>query len=396
MKFIRIIYCVVLCFLLNSCVEEIEFELDNFENYLVVEAGITNELKHQQVRLTRTYDLDETIENNVEQNARVQIVTGNGEVFEFRESQDGIYESEIEFQAVPGVSYQLIIVTTTGEEYISSPEELLPASTIEDVEVERRVLDGEDGLVISVNTSGAATDSDYYRFEYEETYQIVSRYRYGSDLEYDAARDTIPYEVFKDYEEHICYNTSLSNELILGSTTDLSDNNLQNKLVHFIPVRDPKISFRYSILVKQYSLSQAHYNYLRTLQEMSLSNNLFSQTQPGFLNGNIESSDGQQEAIGLFTVSSVSTKRRFFDFDDYHTTADTRTYFATDCRITTVDLFNPVALEALISQVVAGEVKLVGIIPSGVPGIVNYEVTTPSCVDCRYWGDLEPPEFWED
>lgn len=366
--------------------------MDDFENYLVVEAEITDELKHQQVSLTRTYDLDETIENNVEQNARVQIITGEGEIFSFREMTDGIYESETEFQAMPGVSYQLSILTATGEEYVSTPEELLPASRIEDIEVERRILDGTDGLVISVNTSGDATDSDYYRFEYEETFEVISRYRYGSDLEYDAVRDTI-YEVFKDYDEHLCYNTTVSNELILGSTTDLSDNSLQNKLVHFVPIKDPKLSSRYSILVKQYSLSQANYSYYRTLQEMSLSNNLFSQTQPGFLNGNIENPEGQNEVIGLFSVSSVSEKRIFFDFEDFHTNTDEVTYFAKNCNKRVADIASSEEeFRRLVNEIAAGTVKLVGIIPMS----INYEVVESPCVDCRYWGTNEKPEFWEE
>lgn len=382
----------MLCLFFQSCVEEIEFELDGYENYLVVEAEITDELKHQQVSLSRTYDLDESLQNNVEQNARVQIMAEDGEIFNFRELQDGIYESEIEFQALPGVSYQLMIVTANGEEYVSSNEELLPASTIEDIEVERRILDGTDGLAISINTSGNAADSDYYRFEYEETFEVISRYRYGSDLEYDAVRDTI-YEVFKDYEEHLCYNTTFSNELILGSTTDLSDNSLQNKLVHFVPIKDPKLSSRYSILVKQFSLSQANYNYYRTLQEMSLSNNLFSQTQPGFLNGNIEGTDGQKEAIGLFNVSSVSEKRIFFDYEDFHTNSDIVTYFAKDCRIRLADIeSSEEEFRKLIYEIEQGLVKLVGIVPL----TINYMVVESPCVDCRYWGDIEKPDFWED
>lgn len=382
----------MLCFFLYGCVEEIEFELDSYENYLVVEAEITDELKYQQISLSRTYDLDESLENNVERDARVEVVTGDGEVHQFQDLGNGIYESESEFRAMPGVTYQLNIISSNNEQYESSAEELLPASSIESIEVERRTLAGTEGLVISVNTSGDATDSNYYRFEYEETYEVISRYRYGSDLAYDAVRDTI-YEVFKDYEEHLCYNTNFSNELILGSTTDLGDNSLQNKRVHFIPIKDPKLSSRYSILVKQYSLSQANYNYYRTLEEMSLSNNLFSQTQPGFLNGNIESANGQKEAIGLFNVSSVSEKRIFFDFEDYHTNSDMITYFANNCTIKLADIeSSEEEFRKLVNQIQQGTVKLVGIIPMS----INYEVVESSCVDCRYYGDIERPDFWED
>jgi len=163
--------------------------------------------------------------------------------------------------------------------------------------------------------------------------------------------------------------------------------------VHFVPIKDPKLSSRYSILVKQYSLSQANYNYYRTLQEMSLSNNLFSQTQPGFLNGNIESPEGQNEVIGLFSVSSVSEHRIFFDYEDYHTNTDIVTYYANNCNIRVADIEgSEEEFRQLIDEIDRGLVKLVGI----VPGSINYEVVETPCVDCRYWGDIEKPDFWED
>ena len=270
---------------------------------------------------------------------------------------------------------------------------MLFRSTINSIEVDRREISAIDGIAINVSTTAEAGASNFYKYEYEETYKIVSRYRFGRDIKYDMVLDSL-YDVPKDYEENVCFKTNSSNELIIGSTHELSENSVQNKLIHFIPVKDPRISFRYSVEITQLSLSQQQYDYYRTLQEMSVNNSLFSQTQPGFLSGNIYNENGGQEAIGLFTVSSVSKNRIFFDFEDFHSPPELPTYLASECEILIPDLFDDFERDWLIDLVSNDQVKLYDIIPTGIPNVIFYAVTAPNCIDCRFYGKTETPDFW--
>ncbi|NJW55132.1 DUF4249 family protein, partial [Salinimicrobium oceani] len=135
---------------------------------------------------------------------------------------------------------------------------------------------------------------------YEETYKIVSPI---------VVRNTIAFEgdswqvVPNTKQETICFSTDPSKEIIISSTSDLNDNNLDSFLVRFIKKDDPVLSHRYSLLVKKYSLTGEAYSYYSTLKKISGSESLLSQNQPGFVNGNLFSVNNEDEkVIGFFTL----------------------------------------------------------------------------------------------
>ena len=68
----------------NACTEPYALQSNNYQNYLVVEATLTNGLKKQEVKLTRTYRLEER-EPTSEQNATVKVFGDDGSVFLFEE-----------------------------------------------------------------------------------------------------------------------------------------------------------------------------------------------------------------------------------------------------------------------------------------------------------------------
>ncbi len=119
-------------------------------------------------------------------------------------------------------------------------------------------------------------------------------------------------------EEYTCYRSENSQDIILANTNSLSEDNVNNLFLTFIDGEDPKVALRYSILVKQYVISRPAYNYYKILDELSSSDNIFSQSQPGYFNGNITNIDNPGEkVIGFFDVSSVSDKRIFFNHGDF-------------------------------------------------------------------------------
>ena len=67
----------------NSCVEELELETENFESLLVVEGIITNQAEKQEVKLSRSYRLEEDGPAPVE-NANVKVISSAGDEFGFQ------------------------------------------------------------------------------------------------------------------------------------------------------------------------------------------------------------------------------------------------------------------------------------------------------------------------
>ena len=154
-----------------SCTEPYALQSNTYESALVIEAIVTNEVKHQEVKLTRTYKLGERESEN-EVGAIVKIYGDDGSVYDFEEI-DGIYKSIIEFQAISNVSYNLTIETTNGNHYTSSIQKLTTVNLLESVTATNSVNNGVRGVEIAVNCYDPTNTSKYYRYTYEETYKVI-------------------------------------------------------------------------------------------------------------------------------------------------------------------------------------------------------------------------------
>lgn len=385
--YINYYFSLLLAALVLSCVEPFEIDKDSHDSVLVVEATITDEYKHQVIKLSRSYKLIEKVPAPAS-NAEVIIESSNGEEYLFSETGLGLYRSIEEFAAQPNVKYQLKIITSEGETYISDETVLAQGANIEDLYAERILSNEEkDGIAILVDTEESGSGSGYFRFNFEETYKIVTPLSRSKELVAPAPPAVGLSLVDKEENTDVCYNTTFSNRIILSNTTDLTGEKFEGFLVNFINSSHPSLDHRYSILVSQYALSQEGYHYLETLQEMLGSGNLFSQIQPGFLNGNIHSAENSDEkVIGFFNVSSVDQERIFFDHEDFFDPIEEEgPTFDETC------LPMNLSLKETSSRVYNGSVQYYSW-----NAIEGYKVVRRGCVDCRVFGTTKKPEFWVD
>jgi len=367
--------------LVVSCVEEIPLESSGFEEAIVIEATITNEVKQQQIKLFQAFAIDTTGPNPLS-GATVKVI-GNSEYL-FEEDESGIYKSRDSFAAQPGINYQLNILAN-GKEYESELMELLGTNSIDQLEANRIDYRGENGVAITLNNQTSNGTANYYKYEYVETFKFNSNYFKVKDL---IIEDGVPVEVPKQKEEYTCYRTTNSQEIILANTNSLSENSVSDLLIKFIESNNPSVSNRYSLLVKQFIISREAYTYYEILKELSSSDNLFSQSQPGFFSGNISNINNPDEkVIGFFNVSSVSTKRIYFNYEDFYDSESIRPRFVpySLCEETVP------STTTLIAQLEQGAVKWSGITPGGA-----FLVVPTNCVDCTVFGTNEKPEFWVD
>ncbi len=387
----KIFFLVLLNLSALGCVEPFELETEVFESALVIEATITNELKHQQVKLSRTYRLEEDVSPK-ESNARVTVIDDAQNEFLFEETNPGIYTSLSPFQALPQRIYSLHIETEDGRTYSSQPAALVTGGKITDLYATRTQNSrGEDGIALLVNSVNESGSEDYYRYEYEETFEIFAPIKKGFDL---ILEDNELVLVEKTKEEYRCFKTFESQEVVLANTTSLTEDRLEGFLVRFIQQGNPIISHRYSALVRQYAVSQEVYIFYETLKELSQSESLFSQTQPGFLNGNIFSEENPEEekVLGYFSVSQVTEKRVFFSFEDFFSEDEDRPSYISDlCPVS-----EPLPQEPKLKEMIrSGNAKFYERVPVGfIPPF--YRVVRAECVDCTLTGTNKVPEFWEE
>ncbi len=400
--------------LLLGCVEPFEFETETFEDALVVEATITNEAKQHQITLSRTSGFDE--ENYVlESNANVKIVDDLQNEYIFQEADPGTYISSNVFAAQKGVGYSIMITTSDGTNYRSRPEGFSGESIVEDVYAVRETNDvGGDGVFIYIDSFDDTGSSKYYRYEYEETYKIIAPNWLPYDFiltNYDpCALPVITYDLEiapREQEERVCYDTRPSNSIIQNSTSAQSTDRIVRFPVRFIDRNDFIITHRYSIEVKQYVQSIDAFSYYQDLKDFSSTESVFSDTQPGFLGGNIEAEgDTNKRVLGFFEVVSVSKKRLFFNFETLFPN-EPKPPFVVNCFIFSAPLehqsfcaafpsVNPCP-QSLIERINLDLIAYAGINGANIgscPG--PYIVVNSKCGDCTVLGSNVVPEFWVD
>ena len=413
----------ILCY---TCVEEINLQSEtSFENILVVEATITDEMKQQEIKLSRSFPL-ESDGPVLESGAQIKVITSN-EDYLFHELQAGIYVSDEAFKALQSLEYKIEIITSNGQVYQSTNEVLKGESVINNINYEVGFNENnENGISIFVEPENTISSPEFYRYTYEETYKIIAPFYSPQELiplisttdfpfnitnefqEFTTLTEVINYLVtlqFRDQQEQVCYSTVFSNEIILKDTNDFVDNDFVSNRIRFINRNNYIISHRYSILIKQFGQSQKAHTFYRILKDLSDDDNLFSTLQPGFFNGNVFSvNDSNEKVAGFFEVSSVDQERIYFNYSDVFPDEVLPPYIV-ECN----DLLFPKLLvddgdgnavsSPLIDDLDDGKqlYLLNGYDDDASPlDATPFALVLRPCGDCTILGNNVPPVFWQE
>jgi len=417
-KLVLPIFIVTLFFTaITSCTTPYNYKTTEFENAIVVEATITNELKKQEIKLSRTYRFED--EGPIfESGATVTVTDDSGTVYGFDE-EAGIYLSAAAFKAAPGRTYQLHIKTKDGKSYSSSIEKLTTETNLDEIISNVTTKEGVAGVEIRAKSYDPTKSSTYYRYEYDETYKVIApKWTPYEAIAIPKNTGPAPGDLLiqrRTKEARICYSNKKSDNIILTNTNDLSEDRVDFQ-VRFIASTNYIIANRYSILVKQFVQNLSAYTFYQTLNKISGSGSLLSQNQPGFFAGNIKSdTDSSEKVIGFFDVSAYSEKRIFFNFSDIFPKEKVPSY-PYDCPIA---LITPTQIRehqllycfsdnnvppcfgttayADIAQgtgVYFSGYNFLGIVPNN--GTITLEMYDIECGDCTSFSSNIRPLFWVD
>lgn len=407
--------------LVTSCVEEIPLETENFESILIIEATITNEFKKQEILLSRSFKFDSIPEK--ESNAAVKVNDDTANTYIFTEAEPGVYKSQTTFAAQPNRNYSLSILTSDGREYGSTNKQLTQSTSIDNLYVERDFNEnGNEGVSVYLDSYDPTGNSKYYRHEYEETYKIIAPLYSPRELISNGVQfpilenDTFQYDTieliidllvelkFRDQQEQVCYKTVKSNTFILENTEAYIEDKLEKYRVRFLNRDSYTIMHRYSILVRQYVQSREAYAFYETLNSFSESETVFSENQPGFLEGNVFSVENKNENVfGFFEVASVDEKRIYFNYSDLFVN-ESQPDFYIECD----EFFTPVLIREDFAHNWISS-PLVDAINDGYQFYDENDVEVSSpfsyapfrlvlepCGDCTFLGNNNVPDFWED
>jgi hypothetical protein len=409
--------------MMTSCVEEIPLETESFESILIVEATITNENKQQEILLSRSYRFDSIPVQ--ESNATVKVTDDAMNTYTFAEAESGVYKSQTAFAAQPSRNYKLSVITSSGEEFGSTEMQLTQPTSIDNLYVERDFNEnGIEGVSVYVDSYDPTENSRYYRHEFEETYKIIAPLYSPEELisngvEFPILQDDQPF--FQSFEElidflvtrqlrpeqeQICYKTVNSNTIIQANTTELLEDKLDKYRVHFINRENATIRERYSILVRQFVQSREAFVFYETLNNFSGSESVFSEDQPGFLEGNVFSVGNNTEKVfGFFEVTSVDEKRIFFNYEDLFPNEPLPLYFVTCDEFYTpnliresTDFLHTWLNSPLVDAINEGyQFYDENVDDSNSPlEYAPFRLVLQPCGDCTFLGNNNIPDFWEE
>jgi hypothetical protein len=297
------------------------------------------------------------------------------------EQPGGVYHSpQLNFN--DDVKYRLHINTTDGKEYISDYVPVLRTPDIDTLNWEK----GDDGVTIFVNTHDAQNKTLYYRWEYEETWEVHSAFYTTLIFQTDFSGnpyDVDPRDPIESQQMFTCYPTARSANILIGSSAKLSRDTIHLPIM-LIPPAHEKLSVLYSIYVKQYAVSRAGYEFLQRMKKNTEQVGSLFDAQPSELVGNVRCvSNPLEPVIGFVDIADAKLKRLFIRRSevlpwDYRMA----------CREEPVDN-HPDSLAQFASWVPTNvfELSLLG-------DTLSVFVASEECVDCRLRGTHIKPPFW--
>ncbi|MEI9918922.1 MAG: DUF4249 domain-containing protein [Bacteroidota bacterium] len=383
--------CIFLLFLLCfGCLEPYTPPISYAGSNALVIDGYVDANGNAFVKLSRTLPIDSYANFPVEAGAAVTIQSSTGENFTLTESKPGEYAAANLPIVNQTTNYKLHIKTSANLEYESDDVQVHSTPVVGRVYFQTSAT----GESIEVKTDSRDTDPNatgYYGYESIETYEYHSSYfsRYKRI-------DGVPHLRVRGEFVDTCWRDERI-PIVLASTKKLSTNLIFGKVISILPKQSPKISMRYSILVKLRAMSEHEYNYRAQLAKTNNGQNSIFAEIPGAVLGNVHSVTNPDEFVfGYFWGQEVEQHRFFIENSELPFEFQAEPPLGQGCDLeTTCPVNAPVeGPSQCIDVVLLSDTKIL-ISSFEFQNFVVYTFTPNECGDCRIkGGTTQRPWYW--
>ncbi len=291
-------------FLLHACVEPFAPpEITSASRYLVVDGSLnTSPGGVSQIRLSRTQNIYDEGGPQPETRARLTVEGDQGSRFAFAEAEQGVYQlGATAFKATE--KYRLRIRTAANREYLSTYVPVAKTPPIDSVT--SRIRGEQAGVEIHINTHDDTDKTRFYRWSYTETWDYFMPLYSGFEIRNNDI-------VIRSEDINRCWSNANPTNIVLGTTIKLSKDIIKDQPIVFIPASSGKLRATYSILVRQYALTQEEYEYWNTLSKTTERTGSLFDPQPAQVTGNIKAvDDGSELVFGYFSAANQQEQRIF-------------------------------------------------------------------------------------
>jgi len=374
----------LLLLLLTNCVEPFPLTSIDYDDLLVVEGLITDESKQHIVTLSRTSKLNDLI-FIPEQGAEVKLQVNKGFFIPLTETSPGVYQTS-QYAGSIGATYRLLLKTHDNKEYTSKEVLLKPTPPIGKVYAKYPVINsGEKGVQIYLDTEDPANQTHFYRWTYEETYEIKTPY--PSKFVW-LGGNNITYRV---QAVDNCWASDTSSNVIISTTKGLVNDRVTALPVRFISSTAPELVIKYSLLVKQYALTEEAYLFWKQMKNVNETQGSLFDIQPGEVSGNVFSISGNEKVLGYFDAASASLNRSFFVPKDFEASGYTPPQILQSC-LETDPVEIPIEKLGATMEVYQKSLAIYDALGAGPSSVLLLRI---SCCDCTSKGTTVRPTFWE-
>lgn len=363
-----------------SCIVPFEPEIGESQEVMVINGAISDQpgFQYVSISISSPYNAPEL---KPFEGCVVSVEDENGDIRIYHEQIPGLYETIMDpaFLAV-GKSYSLSVLTPSGSEYRSDYDTLLACPPIDSIYYELQSQGTADpdltyyGLQFYNDMDGRDYGARGFRWKLLETWEYTSPYAAGAIYDEDGFRE------FNGSLINRCYMTSLIRGLFTASTHALEENRLNKNALNYVSNQSPRLSYQYSLLVEQQSLTREAFAYWDKMKTSASEGGGLYETQPSSTIGNIYNVNRPEEKVlGCFYATQTQSKRivvkNEFDFEVDHFRCNLDTVYS-------LDEFHDSYPYYMIS---------IGTMPPGPPWLYGQE----QCFDCqRYGGSTTKPDFW--
>lgn len=310
-KIIVLFFSVII---ISSCIEEYWPDvLPKYHYALVVDGEITNKPGPYTIKLSSSSDINNpSFRPFVGCEVVISEEQGENEILE--EKEEGVYSTSIDgIRGECGKSYKLSIITPKGEYYETEFDKMSFSTEIDTIYTEIEYQPHPDydfrnitGFRFYVDNFTSEFKDNYYLWKLEPTYKFNANYRitYYWDGQMHSFSNSDSF--------YTCYLTKTVPEIFIFNTIDLASPKISKFPLHYVTTETKELSIRYSLLVKQYSLTKDAYQYWENIKSLENEQGTLHSRLPFQIHGNLKNiEDNNEHALGYFTVAGISEKRVF-------------------------------------------------------------------------------------
>ena len=381
-------YLLVVIGVATSCKKPYNPAIVSSDNhYLVVEGVINSGNDSTIINLSRTVKLSESVSTQLMTNYTVAVEAEQGNSYALQSEGNGTYDiGPMHLDA--SKKYRLHITTPEGKQYVSDYVEVKQTPLIDSI----GFIPKSNYLQIYANTHDATNNTRYYRWDYSEAWRFHAKFQSSFIVDGGAVRIRRA-----DESIYYCYASDKSSNIMLGSSEKLTQDVIFQTPINTITSNSEKLELRYSILLKQYALTKAGYQFWENLKKNTEQLGSIFDAQPTQLQGNIHSvSDPTEPVIGYVSVTNVQSKRIYINKGQLPN--DWIEEYPYNCGMIPDSAFfsHPKTNynDVLYFIIQGGGIPIDAIY--GPFGLLGYTYSSPECADCTIRGKAKKPAFWID